>query len=269
MKGGHEMLKILLCVKQVPKDNHVRTDPVKKTIIRSSGEAVLNRDDGYALELAVKLKENCGGRITVITMGPAQASDVLKECLSKGADEAVLITDRAFAGSDTAATSAVLAEAVKVLGGADVIICGREASDGNTAQVGPQLADRLGTALISGAVSAQTDEGKIRALRLTEDGEETVQAPLPALLTVRASRRELPMTDLRSVIAASHAEIRELHLSDLPGIDPARTGLAGSMTEVVETYAPEKKREAVMLDGSDPEAAVSELVSQLAGHGLL
>jgi len=181
------MYHSIVLVKQVPDTTAITAKAMKKdgTLNRSALPAVFNNDDLHALEMALEIKEQHGGRVTVITMGPPKASEVLREALYRGADEALILTDKRFAAADTLATSYTLSSAIKKVGKYDLIFCGREASDGNTAQVGPQIAEKLGLPQITYVTEiCRLAKGLLEARRLTDQGYETVQAPLPLLLTV-------------------------------------------------------------------------------------
>ena len=177
-------MKILVCVKQVPDTNEVKIDPVKGTLIRDGVPSILNPDDANALEAALMLKDKDPDvEIAVLTMGPPQAGYMLRECLAMGADEAYLLSDRAFGGADTCATSTTIAAGIRKVEGVDVIFAGRQAIDGDTAQVGPQVAQRLGIPVVTYVQSIRMDEDKVTVQRQMEDGYEVVEVKLPCLLT--------------------------------------------------------------------------------------
>ena len=177
-------MKILVCVKQVPDTNEVKIDPVKGTLIRDGVPSILNPDDANALEAALQLKDKDQTvQIAVLTMGPPQATYMLRECLAMGADEAYLLSDRAFGGADTCATSTTIAAGIKKVGGVDVIFAGRQAIDGDTAQVGPQVAQRLGVPVVTYVQDIQMGDGKVTVQRQMEDGYEVIEVQTPCLLT--------------------------------------------------------------------------------------
>ena len=178
-------MKIIVCAKQVPDTNEVRIDPVRGTLIREGVPSILNPDDTNALEEALRLKEeNPGSTVSVISMGPPQACYMLRECLAMGADDAYLLSSRAFGGADTCATSTTLAAGIKKLGGADIIFAGRQAIDGDTAQVGPQLAQRLGLPVVTYVQKVESvEDGKAIVERQLEDGFERIEVQTPCLLT--------------------------------------------------------------------------------------
>ena len=177
-------MKILVCVKQVPDTNEVKIDPVKGTLIRDGVPSILNPDDANALEAALQLKDKDPSvQIAVITMGPGQATYMLRECLAMGADEAYLLSDRAFGGADTCATSTTIAAGIRKVGGVDVIFAGRQAIDGDTAQVGPQVAQRLGVPVVTYVQDIRMGDGKVTVQRQMEDGYEVIEVQTPCLLT--------------------------------------------------------------------------------------
>ncbi|HOL66187.1 MAG TPA: electron transfer flavoprotein subunit beta/FixA family protein, partial [bacterium] len=178
-------MNIIVCIKQVPETTEVKIDPVTKRIVREGVKGVINPYDAYALEEAVRLKERFGGETTVISMGPPQAESALREALAMGLDKAILLSDRQFGGSDTLATSYTLACALRKIGSFDIVICGRETLDGSTGQVGPEMAVHLGIPYITfvSRINEVTPEGLV-CERLMEDHYETLQVPLPVLLTV-------------------------------------------------------------------------------------
>jgi electron transfer flavoprotein beta subunit len=236
--------------------------------LRDGVEAIVNPFDTYAVEEAVRLKEARGGSVTVMTMGPPQAAEALKQALSVGADRAVLISDRAFAGADTLATSYTLAAAIKKTGDFDLIIAGKQTLDGDTGQVGPEVAVHLNIPFATYVKKIDAAEGNdLRVERLVEDGHETLELPLPCLLTVVKEINEPRLPSLRGIMAAKKAEIETWSASDLGG-DEARYGLSGSPTQVVETYVPERLKQAETITGS-VETQVDILVERLKKAGVL
>ncbi len=259
----------IVLIKQVPDTTAVSKKAMKPdgTLNRSALPAVFNPEDLVALELALQVRERSGGSVTAMTMGPPPAAEVLRESLYRGADRAVLLTDRAFAASDTLATSAVLSRAVRHIGSFDLIFCGRQAIDGNTAQVGPQVAEKLGINQITCVERIESiDNSAITAWRVVENGHEMVRSALPVLLTVIASAAaprppsvkkimrykktraaaEMSSAGVREPCGGSSRAIEELSIADL-GMDPALCGLAGSPTRV-------KKIESVVLTGKEMKA---------------
>ena len=197
-------MDILVCVKQVPDTTEIKINYETNTLIREGVPSIVNPFDAYALEVAVRLKEKHGGTVTVLSMGPEQAKAALKECLSVGADTAYLLSDRAFGGSDTLATSYILASAIQSLGKFDLIMCGKQAIDGDTAQVGPEIAEHLDMPQVTYTLDADvTEEGKVIVKKETETGYEMVETQTPALLTVVKTEFEPRMASVKAKIAAN------------------------------------------------------------------
>ena len=260
-------MKIDVCVKQVPASNETRLDPVTHTIIRDGARSILNPFDAYAVEEALRIRERTGGRITAFTMGIPAAEEHLRRVLAVGVDDAVLLTDRAFAGSDTLATARVLASAVSADGMPDLILCGRMATDGDTAQVGPMLAEYLGIPHVSDVAAVEEiTERSLVVRRLTDDGYVRLRVALPALLTVL---KEINIPRLPSLSGVLRAESARITVRDhaLLGIDPGLAGLAGSATRVVATERPPLEKRAVVLKGT-PEAQADALAARLREAGI-
>jgi electron transfer flavoprotein beta subunit len=259
-------MKIVCCLKQVPDTKNVRLDPKTNTLSREGVESIMNPYDRHALEEGVRLKEQYGGTVIALSMGPPQAEEMLREAISCGADEAVLVSDRAFAGSDTWATTYTLAMAINAIGGCDLVLCGKQAIDGDTAQVGPGLAHRLGLPYASYIRKVHgLNDGALFMQRMMDDGYDELKVVLPALLTVVKEINEPRIPSLKGKMRAKKAEIIRLNAETI-GADPARLGLAGSPTKVFRVFAPELRGERTMLEG-----AVHEQASQLAAilHSLL
>jgi len=255
-------MNIVVCIKQVPDSGDVKINPKTKTLMREGVAAVINPFDCYALEEGVRLKERFGGTVTVISMGPPQAENALREAVSLGADKAVLVSDRAFAGSDTLATSYALATAIKKLGDVDIIITGKQAIDGDTAQVGPGIAVHLDLPQISYVRKIEEiADGKIRAERMTEEGYDIVEADLPVLITVVKEINEPRIASLKGKMAAKKAEIPTWS-AEFVGAEPKQLGLDGSPTMVVEVFAPPAREGGKKLDGEPAEMA-EQLVNEL------
>ncbi len=236
-------MKIAVCVKQVPEIQNVRVDPETHALLRDGAAAIMNPPDCYALELAVRLKEQCGGKVIVFSMGPPQAEEVLLRAVSCGADDAVLVTDRKFAGSDTMATSYILAKAIVSMGDFDLVVCGSHAIDGDTGQVGPGLAFRLGLDFVAGVQKVRTVADKeITVERIMSYGYDVVSLPLPALLTVvENSDITVRLPSLRGKIRASELVIPQLSATDIEAEDQF-IGLSGSPTRVVDVFSPEQEK---------------------------
>jgi len=258
-------MKILVCIKQVPDAKDVRLDPKTNTLAREGVESIMNPYDRHALEEAVAIKEKQGGVVTVITMGPPQAEAVLREAIACGADEGVLVSDRAFAGADTWATSYTLAQAVQTLGGFDLILCGKQAIDGDTAQVGPGLAFRF--RLPFAACIQKTRKVTAEAIeveRMMDDGFDVLRLPLPALMTVVKDINEPRVASLKGKMKAKKAAIHQFSAADI-GADPQCIGLAGSPTQVVRVFSPEPRGDRKIFSGSVAEQ-VDQLVACLKAH---
>lgn len=229
-------MNIVVCMKQVPDTNEVRIDPVTGTLIREGVPSIINPDDKAGLEAALVLKEGAGARVTVLSMGPPQAELALREALAMGADEAILLSDRAFGGADTWATSSTLAAALRKLP-FDLVICGRQAIDGDTAQVGPQIAEHLGLPQISYASELSLDpEGRsVVAKRVYEDGYQRIRAKLPCLVTTLKEMNAPRYMSVGGVFDAYNKEIKVWTLADID-MDPANAGLKGSPTRVKQSF---------------------------------
>jgi len=255
-------MNIVVCLKQVPGTTEVKIDPKTNTLIRQGIKAIVNPFDSYALEEGVRLRERYGGKVTAISMGPPQAVDMLRDAISAGADEAMLLSDAAFAGSDTLATSATLGKAIEKIHNYDLIICGRQTLDGDTGQVGPEMAENLGIPFI--AYVSKVEEianGKIRVQRMVEDGYETIEASLPAVITVVKEINIPRLPSLRGLSKAKSAQIPTWTAQDI-GANKESIGQAGSSTWVVKVFYPQRIHHAEMLKG-DPEAQVNALVGKL------
>ena len=255
-------MHIVVCIKQVPDTADVKIDPKTHTLIREGVASIINPFDVYAIEEGLRIKERAGGTVTVITMGPPQADAALREAISMGADNAVLVSDRAFAGSDTWATSYTLAMAVRKLGDYSVILCGKQASDGDTAQVGPGIAAHLDLPQITYVRKIEEiDEKHVVAERLMETGFEALESPLPCLLTVVKEINEPRLPSLRGKMAARKAQIVSWKAADL-GCDPRSIGLDGSPTKVVRIFTPPARTGGVIFKG-EPEEMAAQLVGKL------
>jgi electron transfer flavoprotein beta subunit len=254
-------VNIVVCIKQVPDTADIRINPETNTLMREGVPSIINPFDLNALEAGIRIREQTGGKVTVLTMGPPQAEAALREALSMGADEAVLLSDRAFAGSDTWATSYTLARAIEKIG-ADLIFCGKQAIDGDTAQVGPETAEFMGIPHIAYVRKIEElDEKSIKVQRLMDEGYDVVQSSIPVLLTVVKELNQPRMTSLKGKIAAKKAEIKKLGMADIEA-DENSLGLKGSPTQVKNIFAPEIKAERKMIEGT-PEEQVDNLIEEL------
>jgi len=248
-------MHIIVCIKQVPETSEVRINPQTNTLIREGVTSIINPFDMYALEEAVRLKEQLGGKSTVITMGPPQAESALREAISMGIDEGILISDRNFAGSDTWATSYTLSCAIKKIGDFDLIICGKQASDGDTAQVGPGIAAHLNLPQVAYVKKIEKIDDKLaRVERMTEEGYDIIETPLPALFTVVKEINEPRLPSLKGMMRAKQAKITRWAQKDLD-LDSQKIGLSGSPTQVIKIFTPPPRTGGVMLQGEAQEIA--------------
>ena len=254
-------MNIIVCIKQVPETTEVRINPETNTLIREGVKSIINPFDMYAIEEAVRLKEKFGGKTTVITMGPAQAESALREAISMGIDEAILLSDRAFAGSDTWATSYTLSCAIKKISEFDVILCGKQASDGDTAQVGPGIAAHLDLPQVTYVKKIEElEDGVMRVERLMEEGFEIIEVPLPVLLTVVKEINEPRLPSLRGMMRAKQAKITTWSAKDIQA-EARSIGLNGSPTQVVKIFTPAPRQGGQIFKGDTQEAV--EKISNL------
>ena len=261
-------MKIIVCIKQVPNTTEIKIDPVTNTLKRDGVPSIINPDDKTALEVALTLKEKVGATVTVITMGPAQAEKALREALAMGADEAFLITDRAFAGSDTLATSTILAAAIRKLG-ADVVFCGRQALDGDTAQVGPQIAEHLDLPQITYAAAVDYDAERETLIvkRQFEDRYQTLAVKGACLVTVLSTLSKPRYMNAWDIVAQDEKEIGIITFADIE-VNPADIGLGGSPTKVKGTATKQFDKTIETLE-LDPEAAAKAIVDALKQRHLI
>jgi electron transfer flavoprotein beta subunit len=255
-------MHFVVCIKQVPETTDVKINPETNTLIREGVQSIINPFDMYAIEEGLRLKAKMGGMVTVVCMGPPQAEAALREAVSMGADNAVLLCDRAFAGSDTWATSYTLAMAMKKLGKFDLILCGKQASDGDTAQVGPGMATHLDLPQITYVRKIEEiTDARIVAERLLESGTEVVESPLPCLLTVLKEINEPRLPSLKGKMAAKKAAITTWKAADLQA-EAGKTGLEGSPTKVVKIFTPPARGGGEMLTG-EPDEIVAKIIEKL------
>jgi len=248
-------MNIIVCIKQVPETTEVKINPETNTLIREGVKSIINPFDMYAIEEAVRLKEKFGGRTSVISMGPPQAEAALKEAISMGIDEGVLISDRAFAGSDTWATSFTLTAAIKKIGAFDLILCGKQASDGDTAQIGPGIAMHLDIPQATYVKKIEeVKDNVMRVERMMEEGFEIIEIPLPALLTVVKEINEPRIPSLRGMMRAKSAKVALWTQKEL-NLDPQKIGLSGSPTQVVKIFTPPSRIGGQILKGETLEVA--------------
>lgn len=265
----------VVCIKQVPDSSQIRVHPVTNTIMRQGVPAIINPYDLYSLEEALQLKDRFGGRVTLLCMGPPQAEAALRKALSYGADDAVLITDRAFAGSDTLATSFALASAIRQIQKdmpVDLVFTGKQTIDGDTAQVGPGVAKRLDMQLltyVSKIETLDTDKHEIVVQRRAEGGVQVLRTQLPCLITTMEGINEIRYATMANMFRAARHPLK-IWDSKAAGIeDPVKIGLKGSPTVVSKVFAPQPKtQKAEMIDceGRRPNDLAVTLVTKLLTH---
>jgi electron transfer flavoprotein alpha/beta subunit len=256
-------MNIVVCIKQVPDTAEVRINPETGTLIREGVPSIINPFDMHAIEAGIQIKEKAGGKVTVMTMGPPQAESALRDAIAMGADDGILLSDRAFAGSDTWATSFTLSKAIEKLG-ADIIICGKQAIDGDTAQVGPETAEFLNIPHISYVRKIEdVTQSSIKVQRLMDEGYDTVESSFPVLLTAVKELNEPRLPSLKGKMAAKKAVIQKWGASDILA-DQNDLGLKGSPTQVKNIFTPEARSGRKMLEG-DTEEQVDALIKELRG----
>ena len=265
-------MKILICVKQVPEITDVTINPETGTLIREGVASILNPFCEYAIEMGVDLRRHYGDiEIATISMGPPQAKAVLMRCLEMGADKAILLSDREFAGSDTWATALTLAEAIRAMeDDFDLILVGKQAIDGDTAQVGPELAEILGIPQIMYGVGVELtyNKKKVRVKREIETGTEIVEISLPGLISVSKGPMVRSVSSLKEILDARKKELRVVSASDLP-MDEDELGLKGSFTQVVKIFPPRVKKKGELIDGSEAQGAVKKLIEFLSERNFI
>lgn len=254
------IVKFLVCVKQVVDTSQMEVDPSTGRLKRNNANSILNPMDRNALEAALSLRDQAGGTVTVISMGPPQAQAVLKEAISMGADEAYLVTDRAFGGADTLATSYTLAKAIEKIGSFDLIFCGMESIDSNTAQIGPEIAATLGISDVSAAIGLSYEkEGYVEVERQFGDDREVLDMKLPGVITCTGELNKPRYPSIKGILKKDEVEIHNLTAADIP-VDASRIGMKGSPTQVrqVRPVVPPKK-ENLRIAGKPAAEAVEEL----------
>ncbi len=266
-------MKIIVCVKQVPDTSgKVAVNP-DGTLNRASMAAITNPDDLNAVEAALVLKEQTGAEVVVVSMGPPPAEGMLREVIARGADRAVLISGREFGGSDTYATSQIIAAAINKIGleKDDVVFCGRQAIDGDTAQVGPQIAEKLGIPQVSYAAEIKKEGDTLTVKRMLEDGYMTIKVKTPCLITCIKELNEPRYMSVGGVFECYSKPYEVLDynaLKDDPLIDPTTIGLKGSPTNILTSFTPPQKGAGMMLEGADKDTC-EKLAGILAGKHLI
>lgn len=266
------MLHIVVCIKQVPDSREIRIDPKLNTLIRQGVPAIVNNFDLNGLEEALRIKDRLGARVTVVTMGPPSADKALKQCVSMGADVGVLVSDRAFAGADTLATSYVIALTVQkvaeVWGPVDIVFCGKQTLDGDTGQVGPGVACRLDIeqmTYVEKIEELSEEKREILVHRHLEDGVERVKTRLPVLITAIAELNKPRRASLPGILRAAEYSPVVWSTNDFPDVDRAKIGLKGSPTIVSKTWVPEQRKvDTQMLETENGvDTTAQELVRRL------
>jgi electron transfer flavoprotein beta subunit len=262
-------VNIVVCIKQVPDTTDVKINPETNTLIREGVQSIINPFDTYAIEEGVRLKEKYGGTVNVLSMGPPQVESALRDAISVGADEAYLLTDRVFAGADTLATAYTLAAGIRKLGNADIILMGRQAIDGDTGQVGPEVAQNLDIPHITDVrkIEQIDDQGCIFLERMLEEGYVRLKVKLPVVITVVKEINEPRLPSLKGKMAARSKQIVRWSAADVD-VHEKRLGLTGSPTQVVRIFTPPKPQGGKIYDG-DVKESVAGLLAELRAAGAL
>ena len=258
-------MKIVVCMKQVPATSKVDIDPETGAMKRMSGETRTNPYDLFALETALAIREKTGGTVTVLTMGPPQAEEMIRDAYTMGADEGVILSDRKFAGADVLATSYALAQGIQVIGGADLIICGRQTTDGDTAQVGPQIAEKLHLPQVTYVADIQKDGNTLTVKRMLEDGYMMVKVQTPCLLTCIKELNQPRYMSVNGIFTCydKPMEVFDYNaLKDDPLIEVDTIGLKGSPTNVFKSFTPPQKGAGTMLQGDDVAAQLAGILAK-------
>lgn len=262
-------MRIAVCVKQVPDTNEIRINPETGTLIRDGVPSILNNDDANALEQALQLKDaNPDTTVTVLTMGPPQAREMLQECLAMGADEAILLSDRALGGSDTWATSNALAAGLRKAGPFDLIFAGRQAIDGDTAQVGPQIAEKMGLPQVTYVKEFELEGDTVTVKRALEDGYEKLKVKLPCVLTAIKELNTPRYMSVPGILRAAKAEIPVWSADDI-GVDRSVVGLKASPTNVFRSFTPKPKGKGVSVEGDTPKELAGNLLADLRAKHII
>lgn len=256
-------MKIIVCVKQVPDTTEIKINPETGTLIRDGVPSILNPDDANALEQALRIKDSRPNvKVVVITMGPPQAKEMLRECIAMGADEAVLLSDRALGGSDTWATSNAIAAGIKKEGDFDLIFTGRQAIDGDTAQVGPQIAEKLGLPQVTYVKDFELQDGCAIVKRALEDGYEELKVKLPCVLTCIKELNNPRYMSVPGILKACQSEVKVWSAADI-GVDVTTVGLKASPTNVFKSFTPKAKGAGITVKGDTPKEKAENFVTAL------
>ena len=262
-------MKIVVCVKQVPDTNEIRINPETGTLIRDGVPSILNPDDANALEQALQVKDEYPDTtVTVITMGPPQAKEMLQECIAMGADEAILLSDRALGGSDTWATSNAIAAGIRKIGEYDLIFAGRQAIDGDTAQVGPQIAEKLDLPQVTYVKDFELDGKTIKVKRALEDGYEYLKLQMPCVLTAIKELNTPRYMSVPGILKAAKSEIKVWTADDI-GVNKTTVGLKASPTNVFKSFTPKPKGKGVTVAGDTAKELAANLLTDLKAKHII
>lgn len=249
-------MNILVCIKQVPGTTKVEVDEKTGVLKRDGVDSKMNPYDLYAIETALRIKDKVGGKISVVTMGPPQAGEIIKEAYMMGADEGVVVSDRKFAGADVLATSYTLSQAVKKMGSFDLILCGKQTTDGDTAQVGPEMAEYLGIPHIANVLKiVELKEGSVLVEMDMPNTVELAEASYPCLLTVEKDIFQPRLPSYKRKLETKDREIKMISLKDFDDQDEKKYGLNGSPTQVEKIFPPKANNDREMWKGSSEEIA--------------
>lgn len=259
-------MRVVVCMKQVPDTNEVRINQETGTLIRDGVPSIMNPDDKNALEESLRLKDEWGAEVIALSMGPPQAAEILREALSMGVDRAILLSDRKFGGSDTWATGSILAAAVEKIGDVDIIFCGRQAIDGDTAQVGPEMAEFLGVPQITYVKELRREGEDLYVRRFTEYGDYTYRVQMPVLLTAIKELNTPRYPTIKGILEYydPHVEKIETWSFEDVQVDESRVGLAGSLTNVYRSFVPVKSKQSEIIEGDTTRAKTNVLVQRLS-----
>lgn len=265
-------MNVLVCIKQVPDTTEVKIDKKTGTIVREGVPSVINPSDKHAIEEALVIQEKFGGKVTILTMGPPQSREALHEAIAMGADRAILLTDRKFAGADTLATSYTLAQAIKKLeddyGKFDLILCGSQSIDGDTAQTPIELAETLHIPQITYVTNLIIRDRIVRAIRNMDDGYEVIESEMPVLITILKEINTPRYPSIKGIVQSfQRGDIIEWTAADIH-LDESKIGLSGSATQVKKIFTPETKKQGIILEG-DPQYIVEQLIEQLQKKNLI
>lgn len=259
-------MRIIVCIKQVPDTNEVKINKETGTLIRDGVPSIINPDDMNALEEALKIKDKTGAEVIVVSMGPPQAASAVKEAIAMGADKGYLVSDRAFGGSDTWATATIISAAIDKIGGYDIVFCGRQAIDGDTAQVGPEIAEFLNISQITYAKELEIFEDSVRVTRYTEFGDITYNSKFPVLITAIKELNSPRYPEIKRIYEAYNPDnnvVNIITLKDLDMIDTTQIGLKGSPTNVYKSFVPVKEKRYEMIEGNNEKEQALNLYSKL------